>query len=172
MSKIAGVYAGSFDPLTNGHIDIINRSLKFCDVLYIGIGINLGKSPLFSVEERLELIRKFLVSEFGDPDKPPYIPTSIYGTSFNTLLTDFAHTYGAKILIRGIRSVSDFEYEINLAGINKMLAPEIETVFIPTAPQLSTVSSSMVKEIYKFGGDVSKFVPSYVHDALVKKARL
>lgn len=112
-----------------------------------------------------------MTSEFGDPDKRPYIPICIYGIAFDTLLTDFAKEYKAKILIRGIRSVSDFEYEINLAGVNKMLAPEIETVFIPTDPQLATVSSSMVKEIYKFGGDVSKFVPDYVAKALSLKQR-
>ncbi len=137
----------------------------------MGIGINPGKTPLFSVKERQELITKFLVSEFGDPDKPPYIPTSVYAIAFDKLLTDFAREHMAKILIRGIRSVSDFEYEINLAGINKVLAPKIETVFIPTDPKLAVVSSSMVKQIYKFGGDVSKFVPPYVEEALAKKMR-
>jgi pantetheine-phosphate adenylyltransferase len=162
---------GLFDPITNGHIDIINRSLKLCDVLIVGIGINPGKQSMFTETERLQLVSHFLISEFGDPDKPPFIPTGIYGIVFDTLLADFAKRQRAKILIRGIRSVSDFEYEINLAGINKILAPEIETVFIPTNPELATVSSSTVKEIAKFGGDISKFVPPYVAEAVVAKLK-
>jgi pantetheine-phosphate adenylyltransferase len=158
-----------FDPITNGHIDIISRSLKFCDKLIIGVGINPGKTPFFSVKERLQLIAKFLVSEFGNPDKLSYMPTTVSAISFDNLLTDFAREMKAKVLIRGIRSVSDFEYEINLAGINKMLAPEIETIFIPTDPTLATISSSMVKEICKFGGDISQFVPDYVAQACILK---
>lgn len=160
-----------FDPITNGHIDIIKRSLKFCDSLILAVGINSNKKSLFTEEERLKLISKFLVDEFGDPDKEPYIPTKIYAIAFNSLLVDFAKQHGAKILIRGIRSVSDFEYEINIANTNKMLDPNLETVFIPTSPQLMAVSSSMVKEIAKYGGDISKFVPSCVEVALAAKLK-
>lgn len=159
---ITGLYAGTFDPLTNGHLDIIKRSLSFCDSLIIGIGINSAKKTMFSIEERIALIQ-------NNPCLKCELRDHVNISSFDGLLVDYAKTIGVSILIRGIRSVSDFEYEISLANINKVLAPDIETVFLPTSPELAVISSSMVKEIAWYGGDISKFVPVNVHKALKKK---
>jgi pantetheine-phosphate adenylyltransferase len=149
---VRAIYAGSFDPITNGHLDIIKRSFNFCDELIIAIGVNPNKTTLFSDISRKRLIEMAL--------KEQNIEALV--VSFENLLVDYAKNVRAKVLIRGIRSVSDFEYEINLANVNKTLAPEIETVFIPTSPDLAVVSSSMVKEIARCKGDVSKFVPKFI----------
>lgn len=153
-----------FDPVTKGHLDIITRSFSFCDKLIIAAGVNAAKKTLFSEDERINLIKKSIHEEdnrsYIDPDK------KIEVTSFQGLLTEYAKKVNASILIRGIRSVSDFEYEINLASINKTLAPEIETIFMPTSPDLAVVSSSAAKEIAKYNGDVSKFVSRSVAEAL------
>lgn len=158
------IYAGTFDPVTIGHLDLIRRSLKFCDKLIVSVGVNSTKKTLFSEMERVRLIDQSLVNYFSQSE---YNKISI--TSFEGLLVNYAVDVGANLLIRGIRSVSDFEYEINLAGVNKTLDHTIETVFLPTNPTLSVVSSSMVKEIAKLGGDISKFVPVAVAEALLKK---
>lgn len=155
---IRGVYAGTFDPFTNGHMDIILRSLQFCNQLVVGIGINPSKITMFSAEER-EAHLKGSLAHFAN----------IKVTSFQGLLVEYAKQIDAGILIRGIRSVSDFEYEINLSNVNKVLAPSIETVFLPTSPELAIVSSSMVKQIASFGGDISKFVFPHVEKAVKAK---
>lgn len=152
---IKAVYAGTFDPITNGHMDIISRSLSFCDELIVAIGINPGKKPVFSLEQRIELIYNSVEPLYNNY---PQGTKKVWADSFNGLLTDYAKKMGADLLIRGIRSVSDFEYELTLAGVNKVLVPKLETVFLPTSPDLAVVSSSMVKEIARHGGDVSKFV--------------
>lgn len=157
-----GIYAGTFDPITNGHLDIIKRSLNFCDIVIVAIGINSSKKTLFSSEERYDLIFD-IVPELESPNK------TVLVTSFDGLLVEFARDEKVNVLIRGIRSVSDFEYEINLANVNKVLAPEIETVFLPTAPELAVVSSSMVKEIAKFGGNIDSFVSPSVAKAIKEK---
>lgn len=151
------IYAGTFDPITVGHLDIIKRSMQFCNQLVIAIGINPAKNTIFSEEERITQINKAL-----DKSVDFLTATNIQVVSFQGLLVEYAKQIGANILVRGIRSVSDFEYEINLANINKVLAPSIETVFLPTSPELAVVSSSMVKEIAKCGGDISKFVPDHI----------
>lgn len=150
------VYAGTFDPITYGHLDIIKRSLKLCDQLIIAIGSNSSKKTMFGNIERIKMIDRALQGT------PLFIENTVKVDMFDGLLVDYAKSQGANILVRGIRSVSDFEYEINLANINKTLAPNIETVFLPTSPDLGVVSSSAVKEIVKYGGDVSKFVPPFV----------
>lgn len=155
---ITAVYAGSFDPITNGHLDIIKRSLLICDQLIIAIGVNPSKKPLFDCNARYSQIDKAI------RDSMPNGKISI--ELFHGLLIEYAKRNKASILIRGIRNISDFEYEINMANTNKLLAPNIETVFLPTSPQLMVVSSSMVKEIHACGGDVSQFVPPVVNDAL------
>ena len=137
---VKGLYAGTFDPITNGHVDLIHRSLKFCDKLIVAIGVNPAKKTLFSEMERIKLINQSLESNFSYSE---YNRISV--TSFEGLLVEYVKDTNANLLIRGIRSVSDFEYEINLAGVNKTLFPQIETAFLPTDPTLSVVSSSMVK---------------------------
>lgn len=153
---ITAIYAGSFDPISAGHLDIINRSMRFCDKLIIAIGVNSGKTTFFSVEERVAQINSCA-------------PKNVSTAYFQGLMVEFAKKEGASILIRGIRSVSDFEYEINLASVNKILAPEIETIFLPTSPELAVVSSSMIKEIAKHGGDISRFLPIHLAEQVKAK---
>lgn len=162
MSK--GVYAGTFDPITNGHMDIIRRALTVCDELVIAIGINPAKKPMFDEHERISLIAMALGEQLAAPKHP-----KVSIKSFQGLLIDFAKEQQASVLVRGIRSVSDFEYEINLANVNKTLAPGIESIFLPTSPELAVVSSSMVKEISRHGADISKFVAKDIAAAVKKK---
>lgn len=161
---VTGIYAGSFDPLTLGHLDIIERSFSFCDNLIIAIGVNPNKKTLFSDKDREQQIATTLYDLYKENEFFKIASTKV--EIFQGLLADFAKKQGAGILIRGIRSVSDFEYELTLAGVNKILMPKVETVFLPTSPNLAVVSSSMVKEIAKHGGDVSNFVPIAVAKAL------
>ena len=135
--------------------------MNFCDELVVAIGYNPAKQTMFSVEERISQINKVL-------DSDPLLGKNI-ATSFQGLLVNYAQEIEADILIRGIRSVSDFEYEINLANINKTLAPALETVFLPTSPELAVVSSSMVKEIAKLGGSYEQFVPKHIVRAINDK---
>lgn len=154
MSKRIGLYPGSFDPITNGHIDIINRSLRVVDKLVIGIAVNLGKSGLFSLKERESLvasdIRKLGLEEFVEVK------------SFEGLLVNYAKQIDAKIIIRGLRAVTDFEYEFQMTGMNSRLDPNIETVFLMASENQQFISSRLVKEIFTFGGDISSFVSSNV----------
>lgn len=155
------VYAGTFDPITLGHLDIIKRSMMFCKELVVAIGYNPSKKTMFDSSKRMDLISKVIDSEIDF-----LIGTNIKVDIFEGLLVEYARQVGATVLIRGIRSVMDFEYETNLANINKAIAPEIETIFLPTQPELAIVSSSAVKEIHLHGGDVSNFVPKVVLSAL------
>jgi len=161
---VKAIYAGTFDPITYGHLDMINRSMHFCDQLVVAIGINPQKKTMFTEEERLKMINKMVEKEVDF-----LVGTNIKAMTFQGLMVNLAREVGASILVRGIRSVSDFEYEINLANVNKTLAPGIETVFLPTEPSLAVVSSSAVKEIAKYGSDVSKFVPPYIAEEIQKK---
>ena len=161
---IKGIYAGVFDPFTKGHLDIVKRSLSFCNQLVIAIGINSSKTTMFSESERIKQINYTI-----DKEIEFLASTNIMVTSFQGLLVDYAKSIDANILVRGIRSVSDFEYEINLANINKVLTSHIETVFLPTSPELAVVSSSMVKEITKHGGDISQFAPAHIVKAVQSK---
>ena len=161
------IYAGSFDPLTNGHLNIIKRSLDLCEELVIAIGYNSAKTTAFSVNDRMTM----LINATRDLNRPiinAFLKSSekIAIARFEGLLVNYAQSVGANVLIRGVRSAADYEYELNLAHINKQIAPQIETIFLPTSQELSTISSSMVKEIAKFGGDVSKYVPRFVNDSL------
>lgn len=158
MEKRIGIYPGTFDPITNGHLDIIQRGIKLFDVLYVVIPNNIQKNTLFTVDERIDLLKEVL----KDYD-------NVIITKTDQLTVDFAKEVGAFAMLRGLRMVSDFEYELQLSAINKMMNEEVETVFIMSSHDLSFLSSSSVKEIAKFGGDTSKFVPEVVADALKQK---
>lgn len=148
------IYAGSFDPMTLGHLDIVKRSLRICKQLVIAIGANTAKKSMFGNIERAGMIHKVIDSELDFLDA-----TNVTVNHFDGLLVEYARKIGATILIRGVRGASDFEYESTLANINKAIAPEIDTIFLPTKPELAIVSSSAVKEIFLHKGDVSRFVP-------------
>ena len=154
------IYPGSFDPITNGHIDIVRRAKKLFSKLYIAVVANPHKGPLFTVEERVEITKAALAE------------ASINGLeviSYDGLLIDCARDRAADAIVRGLRANSDFEYEFQMALTNRDLAPEFESVFFMTAKKLSFLSSSIVKEVCRYGGDVSTFVPSSVERALRSK---
>jgi len=148
---VNAVYPGTFDPITNGHIDLVKRAVKIFTHVIVAVADNAGKQPLFTMEERVKLARE----AFND-----YANVSVVG--FNNLLVDFAHEHQASVILRGLRAVSDFEYEFQLAGMNRNLSEDIETVFLTTAEQYAYLSSSLVKEVARLGGDVTKFVPKQV----------
>jgi pantetheine-phosphate adenylyltransferase len=147
-----GIYPGTFDPITNGHADIIRRAIKIVDRLVIGVARNDGKGPLFATDERVEIVRDEVAHlENGDAER-------IEVRAFGTLLVNFAQSVGATVVIRGLRAVSDFEYEFQMAGMNARLNPEIETLFLMASDRFQFISSRFVKEIGALGGDVSHFV--------------
>ena len=158
-----GLYPGTFDPITLGHIDIIRRAALLVDRLVIGVAINRDKGPLFSLEERVAMI----TAECAELSKET--GTEIVPHPFENLLIDCAHEVGAQVIVRGLRAVADFEYEFQLATMNRSLAPDIESIFFTPKDTLIYVSSSLVKEIAQFGGDVSRFVPSHIEKALNSK---
>lgn len=152
------VYAGSFDPITRGHEDLITRSLMFVDLLIVAVARSAAKSPVFSVDERVALIRATVADE-------PRI--EVHG--FDGLLVEFARKVGAQLLIRGLRAVSDFEYEYQMALMNRHLSPSLETVFMVPSLETTHISASLVREVARFGGDVSGLVHPAVADALRAK---
>ena len=152
------VYAGSFDPITRGHEDLIRRSLAFVDRLIVAVATNVSKQPLFTLDERVGFIR----AAVGNEDR-------IEVRQFNGLLVDFARTAGAHLIIRGLRAVSDFEYEFQMALMNRHLAPALETVFMVPSLETTYISSSLVREVARFRGDVSGLVHPVVADALRAK---
>jgi len=150
MKKIA-IYPGTFDPMTNGHIDIVKRSLKIFDNIIIAVANNVSKTPLLTVTERINIIKNDLMES-------NIIFSKIKIKAVNGLLTEFAKKYNAKCIIRGLRAVSDFEYEFQMTGMNYQLNPDIETIFLMSSDNNSFISSNLVKEVHHLGGDVSKFV--------------
>ena len=157
MSQKA-IYPGTFDPITKGHVDLIERACELFDSVVIAIAASEAKNPLFTLEERIEIAKKI----FSDNKKIEVI-------GFSGLLVDLAKNNDAKILIRGLRVVADFEYEFQLATMNRSLAPDIESIFFTPKDTLIYVSSSLVKEIAQFGGNVERFVPKHIVSALDKK---
>ena len=154
MAKIIAMYPGMFDPITNAHIDLVQRSAKLFDKVIVAVASNTKKNPRFNLEERVELNKRVI--------KNCYNCSNVEVMGFDFLLTDFARQQNANVLIRGLRAVSDFEYEFQLASMNRNLVPEIESVFLMPDEEFSFVSSGLVKEVASLGGDVSKFVPPEV----------
>jgi len=148
---VNAVYPGTFDPITNGHIDLVKRAARMFDQVIIAVACNTDKQPLFNLDERVIMARDALSD---------YPNVSVMG--FDNLLVDFARTQNATVILRGLRAVSDFEYEFQLAGMNRSLASDIETIFLTTAEQYAYLSSSLVKEVARLHGDVTKFVPKQV----------
>ena len=154
-----GVYPGTFDPITLGHMDIIKRGARLVDRLVIGVTTNISKSPLFSPDERLEMVRNEVKNIDGD----------IRVVGFNSLLMDFAEREGASVIVRGLRAVADFEYEYQMAGMNQQLNDRVETVFLMAEVGLQPIASRLVKEIAIFGGEIHKFVTPAVRDAVISR---
>jgi pantetheine-phosphate adenylyltransferase len=163
--KRIGLYPGTFDPVTNGHIDITARAARLLDKLVVGVAINTGKGPLFSLEERVELVTAEIApiaSRNG---------MSIEVIPFDTLLVDFARKVGASMIVRGLRAVSDFDYEFQMAGMNYRMAPDIETVFLMASETHQFIASRLVKEVAMLGGDITSFVPPLTHARVLKRIR-
>ena len=156
MSTI--VYPGSFDPVTLGHVDLVERASRLCDRVVVAVGCNPNKQSLFTEDERVALARVALAHV-------DYVEVA----AFDGLLMDFVHGVGGNMVLRGLRAVSDFEFEFQLASMNRRLAPDIETVFLTPAEHLGFVSSSLVKEVARLGGDVSGFVPVNVNEAMLAR---
>ncbi len=158
QNRSVAVFPGSFDPITNGHIDIVDRALRVFDEVIIAILVNREKKPLFSAEERMELIREAFRGE-----------KRVRGDTFSGLLVDYAMRVGASVIIRGLRAISDFEYEFQMALMNRRLNPRIETVFLMAPEGFSYLSSRLVKEVFDLGGDVRGLVPPVVERRLREK---
>jgi pantetheine-phosphate adenylyltransferase len=158
MPERVALYPGSFDPLTNGHLDVLSRARRLADRVIVAILENDEKKPFFSLEERLEMIRQIVGS---DP--------AVSVRSFSGLLVDFAAETGATLLVRGLRAISDYEYELQMALMNRRLAPGVETVFLMAKEEYSYVSSRLIKEVARLGADVSGLVPELVRQRLIAK---
>jgi len=162
LEKI-GIYPGTFDPITNGHTDIIGRAARLLDKLIVGVAINPGKEPIFNIDERVELAREEIKHlENSLSDRIEVIP-------FQSLLIHFAHEVGATAIIRGLRAVSDFDYEFQMASMNAKMAPDIETVCLMASDKYQFIASSLVKEIAKLEGDVSQFVSPRISEQLIER---
>jgi pantetheine-phosphate adenylyltransferase len=162
MTTRTGVYPGTFDPITLGHMDIIRRGAKLVDRLVIGVTTNPSKSPMFSLDERMAMVRR---------ETAAIADGAIDVVSFDSLLMDFAETQGASIIVRGLRAVADFEYEFQMAGMNQQLNDSIETVFLMADVSLQPIASRLVKEIALYGGDIGKFVSPDVSVQVAERVR-
>ena len=154
------VYPGSFDPVTYGHLDIITRASQTVDELIVGVLVNRAKIALFSVEERVKMLQ--IITK----DLP-----NVRVESFQGLLVDFAKAQGASFIVRGLRAITDFDYELQMSQTNRIMAPQIDTIFLTTSLEYAYLSSTTVKEVASYGGDITKFVPDYVAQAVIAKYR-
>jgi pantetheine-phosphate adenylyltransferase len=154
---LIGVYPGTFDPITNGHLDIISRATKVVDKLIVGVAVNIGKEPLFTIDQRVRMCRDQVDALDNDVVK---VPVDV--VPFDKLLMDFVDEIDGRVIIRGLRAVSDFEYEFQMAGMNARLNESVETLFLMASESNQFISSRFVKEIARFGGDVAHFVPQHV----------
>ena len=160
-----GLYPGTFDPVTNGHLDVIARAARLLDRLVVGVAINTGKGPLFTLEERVELVEaeiKAIANKNG---------MVIEVLPFDTLLIDFARKVGASQIVRGLRAVTDFDYEFQMAGMNYRMAPDVETVFLMASERHQFIASRLVKEVAILGGDITSFVPKLTLDRVLLRIR-
>ncbi len=158
--SVTAIYPGTFDPITNGHSDLISRAAHLFDKVVVAVAANPKKTPLFNLQERVELASEVLAEM-----------ENVEVCGFDSLLADFAHEKGARVILRGLRAVSDFEYEFQLAGMNRRLAPDVETLFLTPAETYTFISSSLVKEVASLGGEVSDFVDPKVKAALNNRLR-
>lgn len=158
MKQHIAIYPGSFDPLTNGHMDIISRGLEIFDTVVVAVASNNEKNALFSIEERIDMINRLTAHN-------PRIQVE----SFTGLLVDYVVRKKARVILRGLRAVTDFEFEFQLAQMNRTVCPQVETLFMMTSPECAYLSSSVVKEVGRLKGDISKFVPPLVADRLMEK---
>ena len=154
----AAIYPGSFDPVTLGHYDIIERSSRIFDRVIVGVLCNSAKTPLFTTDERVEMLR-YVTAELPN----------VTVLSFDGLLVDFARQQSADVIVRGLRAVTDFEYELQMAQMNRVIAPEIDTLFLTTNLKYAYLSSSMVKEVARYGGDISEFLNSRIAEIVTEK---
>lgn len=163
-SRIA-LYPGTFDPVTNGHLDVIARAARLLDKLVVGVAINTGKGPLFTLEERVELVQaeiETIANRNG---------MVIEVMPFDTLLVDFARRIGASMIVRGLRAVTDFDFEFQMAGMNYRMAPDVETVFLMASERHQFIASRLVKEVAMLGGDISTFVPALTLERVMRRIR-
>ena len=163
MIRVA-LYSGSFDPVTNGHIDVIRAAMGLCDRLVVAIGAHPGKTPLFSVEERAALL-KIVCAEDARAQNCDLVVTSFAG-----LAVDAAREHGAQVIVRGLRDGTDLDYEMSMAGMNGVMAPEVQTVFLPAGLNVRHITATLVRQVALMGGDVSAFAPQPVVEALRRKA--
>lgn len=157
--NVIAVYPGTFDPITLGHVDLVCRASRIFERVVLAVAESKAKAPLFDFTERLEMAQEAVASL-----------TNVDVVGFNSLLVDCARAHGATVILRGLRAVSDFEFEFQMAGMNRSLSPELETLFLTPGERYAFLSSSVIREIAKFGGDVSAFVPEHVRAALVQKS--
>lgn len=163
MTDRTAIYAGSFDPLTNGHLDVLKAALAIADTVLVAIGIQPAKQPLFSFEERSRLIEVAMKAELGDD------AGRLRAIAFEGLVIDAARKHGASIMIRGLRDGTDLDYEMQMAGMNETMAPDLQTVFLPASPSVRTITATLVRQIASMGGDIRPFVPAAVAAALAAK---
>ena len=162
MQRIA-LYAGSFDPVTNGHIDVVQHAVRLADKLVLAIGVHPGKAPLFSADERLEMLRETCAGVAQQAN------CAFEAITFSDLVTQCARRVKATMLIRGLRDATDFDYEMQMAGMNQSMAPEVQTVYLPASPAVRPITATLVRQIAGMGGDVSAFVPAQVAARLKSK---